>query len=219
MKSVLFDLDQTLLDRDASLNKFVMWQAAGMLSSQIADREGFRQRFIELDNNGRVWKDEVYRTLIAEFAIAGWSVEELTTSYELCFSGFCQPKQGVVEAVRKLARQGFKLGLVSNGRSPFQERNFNSLGIANLFDSVIVSAAVGLRKPDKAIFELAARSLGVELSQTVFVGDNPIADIQGARDAGMYGIYLAQSSGDRCDSADAVCRNFAELPHLIDNAS
>ena len=215
MKAVLFDLDRTLLDRDASLKNFVTWQARGMLRSQVTDIECFTQRFIELDANGTVWKDEVYKILIDEYAIAGWSVEELTTSYELCFSGFSQPKQGAVEAVEVLHQNGLKLGLVSNGRTPFQERNFNSLGVSNLFDTVVVSAAVGLRKPERAIFELAVQRLGVELSEAVFVGDNLVADIQGAKNAGMYSIYISSSEGDRGDDADAVCNHFGELYDLV----
>ena len=218
IKAVLFDLDQTLLDRTASLKSFVDWQARGMLRSQVSDRYLFVKRFIELDANGTVWKDRVYEVLIAEFKIAGWSIEELTTSYELCFSGFCQPKQGAVEAVHHLAAMGFKLGLVSNGKSPFQERNFNSLGISNLFDAVIVSEAVGLRKPDKAIFELAVAQLGVELHQSAFIGDNPVADIKGAKDVGMYSIYLLSHHGDRCDAANLVCNDWLKLPDMVRNA-
>ena len=46
IKAVLFDLDQTLLDRTASLKSFVDWQARGMLRSQVSDRYLFVKRFI-----------------------------------------------------------------------------------------------------------------------------------------------------------------------------
>ena len=145
MKAVMFDLDGTLIDRSVSLENFVRWQARGMLRAQVSQEDLFVNRFVELDANGSVWKDEVYQILIDEFSIKGWSVNELLTSYELCFSGFCQPKIGAVKAVRVLKQMGMKLALISNGKSPFQERNFNSLSIAPLFDAVIVSEAVNLR--------------------------------------------------------------------------
>ena len=66
IKAVLFDLDQTLLDRTASLKSFVDWQVKGMLRSQVSDRDLFIKRFIELDANGKVWKDRVYEILIDE---------------------------------------------------------------------------------------------------------------------------------------------------------
>ena len=218
MKAVMFDLDGTILDRNASLVNFVSWQARGMLRSQIQDRALFVDRFIELDANGSVWKDEVYKSLIDDFSITGWSVDELLISYELCFSGFCQPKQGAIEAVNILKNMGLKLALISNGKSPFQERNFNSLGISHLFDAVIISEAVGLRKPDRAIFELASEVLAVKPDRTVFVGDNPLADIKGSKDMGMYSIYIPGYYGDKCSDADIVCNNFAELPKIVVNA-
>lgn len=218
MKAVLFDLDQTLLDRSASLINFVSWQVKGMLRSQVHDASLFINRFIQLDSNGTVWKDEVYKTLIKEFAIVGWSVEELTTSYELCFSGFCQPKKGVLKAVNILYEMDLKLALVSNGKSPFQERNFNSLGISHLFDVVIISEAVGLRKPDRKIFELAVKRLSVDPHESVFVGDNPLADIEGSKKAGMYTVYIPGYYGKKCDDADIVCGNFLSLPYIVNNA-
>ena len=218
MKAVMFDLDGTLLDRSASLINFVSWQARGMLRSQIYDRALFVDRFIKLDANGSVCQDEVYKSLIDEFSITGWSVDELLTSYELCFSGFCQPKQGAIEAVNILKNMGLKLALISNGKSPFQERNFNSLGISHLFDAVIISEAVGLRKPDRAIFKLASKILAVKPDRTVFVGDNPLADIKGSKDVGMYSIYIPSYYGDKCSHADIVCSNFTELPSIIVNA-
>ena len=190
-----------------------------MLRSEVNDDALFVNRFIELDANGTVWKNEVYEILIDEFSIKGWSVSELLASYELCFSGFCQQKKGVVEAVQIIKNMGMKLALVSNGKSPFQERNFNSLGISHLFDVVIISEAVGLRKPDRAIFELAVKRLAVEPNKSIFVGDNPQADIIGSNKVGMYSIYITGHYGDKCDLADIVCEDFKKLPNIIKNAS
>ena len=49
MKAVLFDLDETILDRTASLIDFANWQVQGMLQSDVADKNLFINRFIELD--------------------------------------------------------------------------------------------------------------------------------------------------------------------------
>ena len=186
MKAVLFDLDETILDRSKSLEEFAIWQAQGMLRNSIHDSQAFCQRFVELDSHGKVWKDKVYEQLIDEFNISDWSVAELLQSYELCFSGFCKPKDRVIEALQSLNSKGYKLGLISNGKSPFQERNFNSLCISSLFRTVIVSEAVGCRKPEKEIFLMACNHLNILTKEAVFVGDNPVADIEGANDCLLY---------------------------------
>jgi putative hydrolase of the HAD superfamily len=215
MKAVLFDLDGTLLDRNASLIEFVRWQAQGMLKTEILNVEQFVKRFIELDANGYVWKDKVYESLISEFSIQNWSVEELLTSYELCFCAFAKPMEGAVEAVKTLSSMGAKIALVSNGKTPFQERNFNALGISSLFDTIVVSEAVGLRKPEKAIFELACELLETDVSNAIFVGDSPNADIEGANNAGMYSVYIPSLRKPSCEKADIVCKDFKELPNIV----
>lgn len=218
MKAVLFDLDETLLDRSASLHSFVQWQARGMLRNSVVDANKFCDRFIQLDAHGSVWKDRVYQQLIEEFRISDWTVKELLASYELCFSGFCVPKPGALDAVIKLAGQGLKIGLVSNGVSPFQQRNFNALGISHLFESVLVSAAAGFRKPQKEIFRLACNQLGVSAKQTVFVGDNPVADIEGAAACGMYTVFIPTARFTQCTFANMTCHDFIDLPQIVGNA-
>ena len=121
MEAVMFDLDETILDRTASLKDFLHWQAQGMLQSDVADKNLFIERFIELDAYGTVWKDKVYENLVNGFFITQWSVSELLKSYELCFSGFCKPKPGVVQAIKTLKNRGKKIALVSNGKSPFKK--------------------------------------------------------------------------------------------------
>ncbi|WP_460233179.1 HAD family hydrolase [Aurantivibrio plasticivorans] len=219
MKAVFFDLDETILDRTRSLRDFVRWQAEGMLKNSIGDVDFFWQRFVELDSNGSVWKDRVYSKLVDEFSITEWTVSELLKTYELCFSNFCKPKSNALQAIRSLHGKGLKLGLVSNGKSPFQERNFDALGVSDLFDAVIVSDAVGCRKPDCAIFELACRSLEVSPEESVFVGDNPKADIDGARSFGMYTVYIPGCFGLTYDNAHANCNNFLELAGIVENVA
>ena len=219
MKAVLFDLDETVLDRKQSIIDFAQWQAKGMLRREVVDSEMFCQRFVELDGNGGVLKNEVYRDLIREFDISDWSVEELFQSYDLCFSGFCKPKKGVIEAIKSLKNSGFKLGIISNGRSPFQERNFHALGVSNLFDSLVVSEAVGLRKPQKEIFEFACKKLEVSPLETIFVGDNPKADIDGANQCGMYTVFIPGYFGKTYEKANATCNDYSELERIVRNAT
>lgn len=61
IKTVLFDLDQTLLDRTTSLAKFLDWQINFFNLVSSNNKDIFKQRFIELDSNGTVWKDIVYQ--------------------------------------------------------------------------------------------------------------------------------------------------------------
>lgn len=203
MKSgVLFDLDETLLDRSASLVSFTQWQATKQLSmgSEITGR--FVKRFVELDNCGRVWKDEVYRTLISEFDLTSHTESELLDSYEQKFRNFCKPREFTVQLLNHLRARDIPIGVVSNGKSPFQENNLAALNISEYLQTIVVSDAVGIRKPDPEIFLLACSKLGIEPATSVFIGDNPVSDIEGAAAVGMKTIYVPV--GRNCQDSEVA---------------
>ncbi|MEZ5329812.1 MAG: hypothetical protein R3F19_32590 [Verrucomicrobiales bacterium] len=110
MRAVIFDLDQTLLDRERSLLNFLAWQCEGMLKPYIDDPAAFISRFVELDANGTVWKDKVYSELIGEFHLEGWwSCPELLSVYESCFCAFSVPKAGVLDALATISKRSISL--------------------------------------------------------------------------------------------------------------
>lgn len=215
IKAVLFDLDETLLDRTNSLIKFVTWQANAQLKLDSQTASQFIQRFLILDNSGKVWKDKVYQQLIAEFELAGCTFNELLTTYEQDFCQFVQPNAGVVEVINFLRQKGLKLGLLSNGKSPFQQRNFQALHIAEFFDSIIISEKVGLRKPDPAIFHLALSELNVLPKHALFVGDDLIADVEGATNAGINSVFFNRHQQKNTTQAFATITALHELKYLL----
>ena len=184
--AVLFDLDETLLDRTTSLVAFLGDQhsrfAAGLGSGSF---ETWRDRFLEFDARGRVPKAVVYRSLLAEFHGDASLAETLLSDYRTRCSRFARPCDGMASTLMLLRAKGLRLGVVTNGETEFQVRHVEALGLDSLVDAVLVSQTEGFRKPDAALFRLAAGRLGVELANCLFVGDNPVADILGADGAGM----------------------------------
>jgi putative hydrolase of the HAD superfamily len=92
----------------------------------------------------------------------------------------------MIEAVRRARESGLKTGLLSNSwgnRDSYEFEHFDAL-----FDAVVISGEVGLRKPDRAIYELAARDVGVPPEQCVFI-DDIAANVRGAAAAGMVGVH------------------------------
>ena len=87
IRSVIFDLDGTLLDRNSSLYQFVVDQYERIIKrARDIDKESYVNRYIELDNRGYVWKDKVYQQLIKEFDLSlDWN--ELLNDYK---KGFCK---------------------------------------------------------------------------------------------------------------------------------
>ena len=117
-------------------------------------------------------------------------------------------------------RGKYKLGIVSNFAIPecvFKLLKTSSLD--ELFEVVVVSAAVNKRKPSPEIFESALKTLGVSAAEAVFVGDTIDADIEGAKAVGMSAIYVerrVQKESEKC-SPDQTVKSLSELPWVLEH--
>jgi HAD superfamily hydrolase (TIGR01549 family) len=97
----------------------------------------------------------------------------------------------------------FRLGLVSNfDHGPTARRILERAGIAHLFESVVISDDVGVRKPSPRIFRHALDALGTSAADCVFVGDDYEADVGGATGAGLRAVWIDR--GDRPGSPAEV---------------
>ena len=95
----------------------------------------------------------------------------------------------VMPTLDALKSQGISLGIISNWDSSLQGI-IDGMGIMPYFDTLICSAVVGLHKPQTEIFKLALDEMGVEKSETLYVGDHMDADIKGALKAGITPVLI-----------------------------
>ncbi len=99
--------------------------------------------------------------------------------------------EGVHNVLRQLKLQNYKIGLVS--LFPFSPPLIDFLRKNNLlphFDSIVISADIGFRKPHPRIFHHCLDELNVHANDAVFIGDSPYYDIEGATNAGMITVLL-----------------------------
>lgn len=190
LQAILFDLDQTLHDRVASLPRFARDQYV-RLSGDPAQADEFVARFVALDAGGQVWKDRVYERLVAEFPLPGNpTVAELVADYLANYPHHALLMPGAATVLPQLRAAGLKIGLVTNGRSDLQRAVIAALGLASWLDAIIISAEVGCRKPETPIFHLALAALGSVAAVTLMVGDSYEADVAGAEAAGLWALQL-----------------------------
>ena len=216
IKAVLFDLDDTLLDRDASVAYFIDQQYERLRPVfDGVSRDVFTRRFLELDGHGYVAKDEVYRQLVTEFELTRVSWQELLQDYRRRFDQYCINLPNLEPMLQALVAQRRRLGIITNGPSPFQQQKIRAMGVEDYFAVVLVSEVESVWKPDPEIFRRAVTRLGVTAGETVFVGDNPRADIAGARAFGMQTIWKRVDHWGPCPMADAGCDDLAQIPGLI----
>lgn len=86
--------------------------------------------------------------------------------------------------ISKLKSNGLKTGIISNVGVGFLEHAFEDSGHIDYFDELILSGALGIVKPDKRIYEIAAEKLAVETQDCLFF-DDVVRNVEGARATGM----------------------------------
>jgi putative hydrolase of the HAD superfamily len=124
-----------------------------------------------------------------------------------------------------LQSRGIKTGIVTNASQPMTIRDTELSGydLLRFFPDTphrISAADVGYLKPHAAIFEHALKVLGTQPDETVFIGDNPVADIAGSQSAGMKAIlrvlHVRQPLISGLIVPDAAINSFDELPAILD---
>jgi len=96
----------------------------------------------------------------------------------------------VVPALEAAQSTGACLAVLTNGVLSLQEARLRRLGLWGRFDFVLISGALGFGKPDARFFAEALRRACVPAQRAVMIGDNPTADIAGAKSCGMHAIWV-----------------------------
>jgi len=124
--------------------------------------------------------------------------------------------RNVLETLR---RRGYALAIVSNTFVPgfVLDRHLAELGLLEFFPHRVYSCDVSYRKPHSRIFELALQRLGVRASESIFIGDQPEADVAGARTAGMMPIWKRTTLvAHPPDASVLAIDRLAELPDKLE---
>jgi FMN phosphatase YigB (HAD superfamily) len=205
----LFDLDNTLLDREAAFSR---WADAFCEAHGLPD--GAHAWLVAADDDGFRPREEVFAGVRARWAVHE-PVEELVHAYHHDYpTAFVLPEASR-RALRRLRTAGWKVGIVTNGHA-FQERKLEVTRLGDEVDAVCISALVDSWKPDPGIFVEVAHRCGTDLDGWM-VGDSGRADIRGGQAVGLRTIWIHR--GRDWDlgepSPDALASDIAEAVGII----
>ena len=195
MALVLFDLDNTLVDRTAAFGRAV---------PSLASRYGLDPVVavpfvIEADGDGaRGWTTWMGET-IERFGVTT-TVDEMRSWFLPVYLAGYTLEPDVADGLRRLRDAGWRIGIVTNGPMS-QADKVTTTGLDRLVDGWVVSDDIGARKPDRRIFAEAAERCGESLDGAWMVGDSPPADMAGAHYAGLRSVWLRRGRS----WAEVVC--------------
>ncbi|WP_416394145.1 MULTISPECIES: HAD family hydrolase [unclassified Curtobacterium] len=207
-RAVGFDLDDTLFDHRGAARAGAAAFLAGLgvtvtpsvldAWSDAEDTQFERWRSGEIGFQEQ--RRERLRTVLPPLGIAlprddrGLDVvfEQYLGAYRAAWRVF----PDVLPLLGELRSRGHRLGLLTNGTTAQQSEKLRVTGLDTAFDVVCTSERIGVQKPDARAFHVLADELGVPATACLFVGDDPVRDVAGARSVGMHAVLVDRRTGD-----------------------
>lgn len=187
IRAVIFDLGGVLVRTDHPEPRVALAQKLGM------DRTALENMVFESESAGRasvgqIPVEEHWENLRLQLGLAAGSMD----NFQEGFFGGDVLDWSLVDYLRAL-RPGRRTGLLSNAFSSLRHFITNVWKFDDAFDDMIISAEVGLLKPDARIYQLAVERLGVAPGEAIFIDDFE-RNISGARLAGLQAIHFRSAA-------------------------
>lgn len=175
--ALVFDLDQTLFDRQAAFDDW-------MASLDVTWLE--RKRLRELDGNGD-GERELFFDAVA--SIIGEPISQQT--FVAALLRFAKPDQALICMLKRLQANNV-LAILTNGGALSQQTKIESLGFDEVFTPhrIFVSSVIGFEKPDPRAFHHVAEAIGVGNEACLYFGDRIETDVLAARRAGWLACHV-----------------------------
>jgi HAD superfamily hydrolase (TIGR01549 family) len=205
LDTILFDLDDTLLDDSTAYKRAARRVADDLAAERGIDAERLVSAFVA-EANG-YWKKLSQESLtqpVHDARTQLWSnalvasglpfdaalAQRCADTYTRYRADVLELFPGALELVLALRERGCKLGIVSNGFAATHHEKIDRLDLRRHVDALFLADEIGMVKPDPEIFRLACRTLGSEPARTAMVGDRYDRDIVGAASVGLFTVLI-----------------------------
>jgi putative hydrolase of the HAD superfamily len=190
-RAVLFDLDNTLIDRQAAFRQYATDFCHRRLQSlNTSEHEQAVDELLAADDWGYRPRTEFCEWVARRFPSAHLQASDIWEDCCQHLPSFVEPNPCVQAMLARLAGR-FRLLAVTNGSSQNQREKLRRSQLSDYLLEAVVSGEVGFEKPHPAIFQRALATAGCSADEVLAVGDNPWADIVGAKQAGLSAYWVS----------------------------
>lgn len=198
--AVLWDLGGVIV-RTLDWSGRARWEKRAGLSPHELEQIVFRGEMGARASLGQATSDDIWTWVLQHL---GFPISERTAIERDFFSGD-HVDNDLISFIRSL-RPEYKTGIISNAWPELRHWLEVDWCIADAFDHIVISAEVGVMKPDPRIYRLALNGLGVAPSETIFIDDFK-ENVVGALDIGMQAIHFRTT-----DQVTSELRALLDLP-------
>lgn len=225
-EAIIFDLDNTLVDFDASEREAIrrFFSKEQVLTSD--NEHSLISQFLK--ENSQLWPrrndigieqvftetiEKVYREVLPDKTAPSLSgslyLKEFEESVIL--------ESGAKETLGKLSRV-MPLYIISNGLENIQHKRIINAGIAHFFTDIVISDDVGLKKPNREIFDVLIERNKLNRNKVLYVGDSIRDDYYGSRNSGIQFCFFNRKHDKAEYRFDLQVRNLNELANVLNFA-
>ncbi|GGH81052.1 putative hydrolase of the HAD superfamily [Filimonas zeae] len=203
-KHIFFDLDHTLWDFEANARDTLreLYAHNQLEARGVHDMTLFFERYSF--HNDRLWdrytkgfiKQEELRWKRMWFTLLDFKIgdEPLSKTMSVQFLDRLPYRTNLfpytVEILNYLRDKGYRMHLITNGFDEVQRCKLESSNLTSYFEEMFTSQRCNSLKPHKEIFEYALKATGASVSESIMIGDNLDADIQGGMNAGLDTVFV-----------------------------
>ena len=200
LRSILFDVDDTLFSTtDFSLRaRRDAVEAMRRYGLRIPADELLRELNEAIAEFGSNFEHHFDKLLLrlprARLRGVNWSLATAAAIVAYHDAKFTRlaPFEDVVPALERLSRTDLLLGVVTDGLEMKQAEKLIRLRLASYFPphAIFISDRIGISKPNPKLFRKACETLEIAPEETLYVGDHPVKDIDGANKAGLVTVFV-----------------------------
>lgn len=227
-ENYVFDLYGTLVDIHTEENLELVWEKLSLFYGYYDAHytpEELKQEYQSLISGKEAeMKQEMLDTSVERYAHEAFPELEITDVFLKLFqkkgieaerelavhagqffrilsTDYVRVYDGTGKMLSALKKAGKHVYLLSNAQRIFTEYEMHVLDIAQYFDQILISSDYGTKKPDRRFFDLLTEKYGLDVKQSLFIGNDSRTDIAGAKAIGMDSFYVCSNISPRNDAA------------------
>lgn len=227
IKMLLWDVDGTLLDfleaeKTAIRACFGRFGLGQCTDEMLAEYSQINKRYWRMLEKGEMSKPEILMGRFQEFfgnhGIDTEVAEAFNSEYQIRLGDTIVFFENAFDTVSRLKGK-FVQCAVTNGTRTAQERKLRDSGLAEIFDHIFISENIGYEKPAVEFFEAVRETTGINMNESMIIGDSLTSDIKGGNNAGAvtcwYNPKGTDASGDV--KIDYEIRDLAEVVKILES--